>query len=110
MGQQGGSRRAGNRDDEKEERKAHGAAAKIGHTGPPPQEPRRDERHDNQEDRLQDEFLARRGLVREDECDRGNKAEEGQVEDGGRDERPSGVTFQDRDEWIECVRRWYYHM
>src|SRR5206468_2769291 len=72
MGQQGGSRRAGNRDDEKEERKAHGAAAKIGHTGPPPQEPRRDEGHANQEDRLQDEFLERRGLVREDECDRGH--------------------------------------
>src|SRR5216117_2083901 len=30
MGQQGGSRRAGNRDDEKEERNAHAAAPKIG--------------------------------------------------------------------------------
>src|SRR2546426_3919404 len=74
MGQQRGSRGPCNRDHEKEERKAHGAAAKIRDARPPPEEPGRDQRHTNQEDRLKNEFPERCGLAKR-QGDRGHEPE-----------------------------------
>src|SRR2546425_6613806 len=105
MGQQGGSRGPGNRDHEKEERNAHGAAAKIRDARPPPEEPGRDQRHANQENRLNDEFPERCGLAREDEGDRGHEPEAQHVQKGEGDQGPSRVPFEDRGDRHDGNRR-----
>src|SRR3989475_3099572 len=105
MGQQGGSRGPGNRDHEKEERNAHGAAAKIRDARPPPEEPGRDQRHANQENLLHDESHERYGLTCENESDRGHEPKAKHVQKGEEDQGPSRVPFEDRSDRHDGNRR-----
>src|SRR5438445_6307476 len=99
MREQGGPRRSRNGHDKKEKRNADGAPAEIHDAGPPSQEAGGDERYTDQQDRLHDELLERRGLVREDQGNRGDESEAQDVQEGEGNQRSSGIAFEDRGDW-----------